>query len=72
MALTALRELEACKHLHPLADVLRAHLIEPYGFNEGPAYLSALKGHFDKQDHALRAHLRSFKDALDAARAAAM
>jgi hypothetical protein len=71
MALTALRDLELREHLRPLADVIRAHLIEPYGFKEDNNYLNILKQCFEKQDHVLRANLDRFSDALDAARAAA-
>jgi hypothetical protein len=72
VALTALQELEPRQHLLPLADVMRAHLIEPYGFREDINYLYTLKQCFDEQDHVLRAHLGRFSDALDAARAAAL
>lgn len=72
MALTALRDLEQRKHLQPLADVMRAHLIEPYGFAEGNNYLYILKQCFDEQDHVLLADLGRFSEALDAARTAAL
>lgn len=67
MALTALRDLERREHLRPLARVLEAHLIEPYGFREHNRYLDALKRCFDGQDHVLRAELGPFRDALEAA-----
>lgn len=67
MALTALRDLEHREHLRPLANVMRAHLIQPYGIRDNN-YLYILKRCFDEQDHVLRAHLGSFRDALDAAR----
>ncbi|QKH35700.1 hypothetical protein FOC84_12400 [Achromobacter pestifer] len=68
VALTTLRDLEQHAHLTPLATVMRAHLIEPYGFREQNNYLYILKQCFDEQDHVLRAHLGHFSDDLDAAR----
>ncbi|MCY1183918.1 hypothetical protein D9M73_245730 [compost metagenome] len=67
VALTTLRDLEHHKHLEPLAEVMRRHLIEPYGFREQGNYLYILKQCFDQQDHVLRAQLRRFKAELDAA-----
>lgn len=67
VALSTLRELELRAHLAPLASVMRAHLIEPYGFREKSAYLFILKQCFDEQDHVLRAYLEKFRDELDAA-----
>ncbi|WP_454764378.1 hypothetical protein [Cupriavidus campinensis] len=71
VALTTLRDLEQRTHLAPLARVMRAHLIEPYGFREQNNYLYILKQCFDEQDHVLRAHLGRFSEELDAARRAA-
>lgn len=59
VALTTLRDLEKRAQLAPLVRVMRAHLIEPYGFREQNNYLHILKQCFDEQDHVLRAHLRS-------------
>lgn len=67
VALTTLRDMEQRTHLAPLAKVMRAHLIEPYGFKEQNNYLYILKQCFDEQDHVLRAHLVCFREALDAA-----
>lgn len=67
MALTTLRDLEQRAHLAPLASVMRAHLIEPYGFREQSHYLYAMKQCFDEQDHGLRAHLGRFNEELNAA-----
>lgn len=72
MALTALRDLEQREHLRPLAEVMRDHLIKPYGCREDNNYLYILKQCFDEQDHVLRAYLGRFSDALDAARAATL
>ncbi|OXR32718.1 hypothetical protein PSUM_11770 [Pseudomonas umsongensis] len=72
VALTTLRDLEQRAHLAPLARVMRAHLIEPYGFSRQNDYLSVLKQCFDGQDHMLRAHLGSFRDDLNAAWKAAL
>lgn len=72
VALTTLRDLERCEHLGALTAVMRAHLINPYGFQEQNNYLDILKQFFDKQDHVLRACLRRFKEELDAARGAAL
>lgn len=72
MALATLRDLEQHAHLAPLARVMRAHLIEPYGFQENIDYLYSLKQCFDGQDHVLRAHLGRFSEELDAARDAAL
>jgi hypothetical protein len=71
MALTRLRDLEETTHLVPLANVMRAHLIEPYGFREQSDYLDILEQCFDKQDHLLRIRLTRFSEQLDAAREAA-
>lgn len=67
VALNTLRDLEQHAHLEPLARVMRAHLIEPYGFREQKNYLYALKQCFDKQDHVLRTHLGRFNVELNAA-----
>lgn len=72
VALTTLRNLEQRAHLAPLAMVMRAHLIEPYGFREQNNYLYILKQCFDEQDHVLRAHLGRFSEDLDAARGATL
>ena len=72
MVLAALRDLERREHLRPLADVMRAYLIQPYGIREDSNYLYILKQHFDEQDHVLLAHLGSFSDALDEARTAVL
>lgn len=71
VALTTLRDLEQRPHMAPLAQEMRKHLIEPYGFSQQNNYLHILKQCFDEQDHVLRAHLRRFSEALDAAQAAA-
>lgn len=68
VALTTLRDLEQTAHLAPLARVMRAHLIEPYGFREQNNYLHILKQCFDEQDHVLQAGLGRFSEELDAAR----
>lgn len=70
VALTTLQDLEGSAHLAPLADVMRANLIEPYGFRE-QNYLYTLKQCFDEQDHVLRAYLGRFNEELDTALAAA-
>ncbi|WP_321850544.1 hypothetical protein [Burkholderia diffusa] len=70
VALATLRDLEQRAHLTPLATVMRAHLIEPYGFRRQNDYLYILKQCFDEQDHVLRAHLQRFSEDLDAALAA--
>lgn len=67
VALTTLRDLEQTAHLAPLARVMRAHLIEPYGFREQNNYLHILKQCFDEQDHVLQASLGRFSEELDAA-----
>jgi len=67
VALNTLKNLEWRDHLAALAKVMRAHLIEPYGFREQNNYLYILKQCFDEQDHVLRAHLRRFSEELDAA-----
>lgn len=72
VALTTLRDLELRAHLAPLAEVMRAHLIEPYGFSEQNNYLHILKRCFDEQDHVLRARLGRFSEDLDAALGAAL
>lgn len=66
VALTTLRDLEQHAHLAPLARVMQAHLIEPYGFRAQNNYLDILKQCFDEQDHVLRGHLRRFREELDA------
>jgi len=71
IALTTLRDLEQHAHLSPLARVMRAHLIEPYGFREKNNYLYILKQSFDEQDPVLRAFLGRFSEELDAAWGAA-
>jgi len=67
VALYTLRDLEQRAHLAPLASVMRANLIEPYGFGEQNNYLYVLKQCFDEQDHVLRAHLRRLNEQLNAA-----
>lgn len=67
VALTTLRDLGQRAHLAPLARVMRAHLIEPYDFQNQNDYLYILKQCFDEQDHVLRAHLERFKEELEAA-----
>lgn len=67
VALTILRDLEQRAYLAPLARVMRAHLIEPYGFRDQNNYLYILKLCFDEQDYVLRAHLRQFSEELGAA-----
>lgn len=71
VALHALRRLEQLAHLAPLATVMRARLIAPYGYRERNNYLSILKQCFEEQDHVLRLQLVSFRGELDAAREAA-
>lgn len=66
VALTTLRDLEQLAHLAHLSRVMRAHLIEPYGFREQSDYLYILKQYFDKQDHVLRAQLGRFSEELNA------
>lgn len=72
VALTTLRDLEQHAHLAPLARVMRAHLIEPYGFREQNNYLYILKQCFDVQDHVLRAYLGRFSEELNSAWEAAL
>jgi hypothetical protein len=72
VALTTLRNLEQREHLAALARVMRAHLIEPYGFQKQDNYLDILKQCFDEQDHVRRACLERFSEELDAARGAAL
>lgn len=67
VALNTLKNLECRNHLAALAKVMRAHLIEPYGFREQNSYLDILKQCFDEQDHVLRARLQRFSEELDAA-----
>lgn len=67
VALTTLRGLEMRPHLKPLANVMSAHLIEPYGFKEQNDYLHTLMQCFDAQDHVLRSHLRRFREELNSA-----
>lgn len=69
-ALTTLRDLELHAHLAPLASVMRAHLINPYGFSEQSSYLNALKQCFDEQDYELRADLGRLNEELNDALAA--
>ena len=71
VALTTLHDLEGNAHLAPLARVMRAHLIEPYGFREQNNYLYILKECFDEQDYVLRAHLGIFREELNTALGAA-
>lgn len=66
MALTTLRDLEQRAHLAPLA-VMRAHLVNPYGFRHQNNYLDVLKQCFDEQDHVLRAHLGRLNEDLNTA-----
>lgn len=69
LALATLKALEqGGGHLAPMALVMRAHLIEPYGLRKQNCYLNILKQCFDEQDRVLRANLRGFRDELDAAR----
>ncbi|WP_205754930.1 hypothetical protein [Azoarcus sp. DD4] len=68
VALTTLRNLERREHLAALSTVMRASLIEPYGFQKQNNYLDILKQCFDEQDHVLRASLGRFSEELDAAR----
>ncbi|URI11627.1 hypothetical protein MW290_22075 [Aquincola tertiaricarbonis] len=72
VALAALRSVEQHDRLAPLAGVMRANLIEPYGYREQNNYLYILNQCFEEQDHVLRAQLESFRDALDTARGAAL
>jgi hypothetical protein len=72
VALTTLRDLEQRAHLAALATVMRAHLIEPYGFQKQDNYLDILQQCFYEQDHVLRAHLGRFCEELDAALEAAL
>ena len=65
VALTTLRDLEQLAHLAPLARVMRAHLIKPYGFQAQKNYLDVLKQCFDEQDHVLRAYLERFRQELN-------
>lgn len=65
VALTTLRNLEQLAHLAPLARVMRAHLINPYGFQAQKNYLDVLKQCFDEQDHVLRAYLERFSQELN-------
>lgn len=71
VVLTTLQNLEQYAHLAPLTRVMRAHLIEPYGYREQNNYLYILKQCFDEQDHVLRAQLRIFGEELNAACATA-
>lgn len=65
VALTTLRDLEQHDRLVPLAHVMQANLIEPYGFIE-QKYLSILKQCFEQQDPVLRSRLGRFREELDA------
>lgn len=71
VALTTLRDLERRDHLRPLANVMRSHLIDPYGFRHREDYLHVLKDCHERQDHVLRADLQLFSEALDEALEAA-
>lgn len=68
MALTTLRDIELYAHLAPLAELMRTHLIQPYGFSAEIDYLYILKRYFNEQDHVLLADLDRFSLDLDAAR----
>jgi hypothetical protein len=72
VVLSTLRDLEKRAHLAALAAVMRAHLIQPYGFREKKNYLDILTRCFNDQDHVLRAHLTHFGNELNAARGAAL
>jgi hypothetical protein len=72
VALTTLRDLEQHAHLAPLANVMRTHLITPYGYREKKDYLYTLKQFFDEQDHVLRAHLGNLSKELNSALEAAL
>jgi len=67
VALSTLKELETFVHLAPLAEVMRASLIQPYHLPERDEYLSTLRRAFNAQDHVLRMQLNVFKQQLDAA-----
>lgn len=67
VALDTLRYLEGYTHLLPLAGVMRAHLIEPYGYSQHNDYLITLKQYFDEQDHILKDQLGRFNEDLNAA-----
>lgn len=66
VVLTALRELEQQAHLAPLARVMRANLIQPYGFKENN-YLYSLRHFFNEQDHVLRGDLEHLDEEINAA-----
>lgn len=66
VVLSTLRSLETHRHLEQLAKVMRAHLIQPYGFRERNGYTAVLKQCFDEQDHVLRAELGQLSAELDA------
>lgn len=72
MGRAEMRDLEMRAHLAPLASVMRAHLINPYGFRAQKNYLYALKQSFDEQDHMLLAHLGCLNEELNAALAATL
>ncbi|MBU4181172.1 MAG: hypothetical protein KJ565_05710 [Gammaproteobacteria bacterium] len=67
IVLSTLRDLELKTHLVPLAEVMRAHLIDPYGFGGNGQYLFDLKQCFDAQDYELRSRLTNFSSALETA-----
>ncbi|MVW78092.1 hypothetical protein [Bordetella sp. 02P26C-1] len=67
VVLTTLRNIDQHEHLASLSQVMRTHLIEPYGTKEQPPYLAALQQCFNEQDPVLRARLRSFHEELSAA-----
>ena len=67
VALATLRSLESHSHLANFSKVMRAHLIQPYGFRKRNGYTAVLRQCFDEQDHILRAALRQFSEDLDAA-----
>lgn len=67
VALKTLKNMECRSHLEVLATVMRAHLIEPYGFREQNNYLVILKQCFDEQDPEFRAGLEHFSGELNAA-----
>lgn len=72
VALATLRSLESHGHLVNLSKVMRAHLIQPYGFRERNGYTAVLRQCFDEQDHILRAALMQFSEDLDAAERAGL
>lgn len=66
VALTTLRDLEQQAHLALLAEVMRAHLINPFDYREN-RYLDILSRCFADQDHVLRAQLERFSAQLNEA-----